>query len=308
MAGQADPSKNKYAHLHQLSTDALNALLRADIESTTDDDDEAIFYILKILEQRELEQPTGRLSNVGQAWEEFQKHYNTPEGNNQELYPSEDTVDKDQKGSSAISNLPYRKPIRIERIFKQLVVAAVVLTASLIVAQASGFDVLGALGRWTEETFHFTTLGDTSRQSVSPFPATDLSSSYYESFVAALREFGIKEDLAPTWYPEGFTTNQITTYSDRVGDKVYGMFKNETELYFDVSIYREDSNSTIGSISFEKDDNLVEEYTSNGRTFYILSNIDSTTATWSDGQSLVVVISGSIPQDEILAIIDSMGG
>lgn len=64
----------------------------------------------------------------------------------------------------------------------------------------------------------------------------------------------------------------------------------------------------MGTAIYEKDDNLVEEYTSNQRTFYILSNIDSTTAAWSDAQSLEVTISGNISKDEIISIIDSIGG
>ena len=51
----------------------------------------------------------------------------------------------------------------------------------------------------------------------------------------------------------------------------------------------------------------MEVYESNGRSFYIMSNIDTLTATWSDG-TLVVTIGGQLTRDEIKGIIDSIGG
>lgn len=309
MNGQTDPFQNKYAHLDHLSTEALEALLRADIESTTDDDDEAMFYILEILERREKEHPTGRLSDVDQAWAEFQKHYNTPEGDGQELYPCEDTVDEDQEGTPAASDPSYQKPVRIKRIFKHLVAVAAILMAFLAVAQASGFDVLGALGRWTEENFHFTTSDNGSAaSSSSTVSGTAQSSAYYQAIASALTECGITEELAPTWYPDGFESEEPSISSNGTGDMVYCPFFNETDLFFDIIVFRYNSPSYLENASFEKDGNLVEEYTSNGRTFYILSNIDSITATWSDASSLIMAISGNLSKDEIISIIDSLGG
>ena len=42
--------KNKYAYLDQLSTEELRQLLCADIDSPVNGDDEAIFYILEVIE------------------------------------------------------------------------------------------------------------------------------------------------------------------------------------------------------------------------------------------------------------------
>lgn len=309
MAGQANPSKNKYAHLHQLSTDALNALLRADIESTTDDDDEIVFYILEILEQREKTQPTGRLSDIDRAWENFQAYYNTPDGKDLELYPCEETPIATQNTPSIVPPPTRKKHIRAARLLRFFVAAAVVLLAGLMVAQGSGFNVFGALGRWTEETFHFSIPGTSSAQPPSSSsPKNPLSDVYYESINTALRDCGVTEDLAPTWYPDGIESDGATITRTRTADKIYCSFANHSDLYFDIVIYRYNSTSSMGNAIYEKDDNLVEEYTSNQRTFYIMSNIDSTTAAWSDAQSLEVTISGNISKDEIISIIDSIGG
>lgn len=50
----------------------------------------------------------------------------------------------------------------------------------------------------------------------------------------------------------------------------------------------------------------MEQYLSNQKTFYIFSNIDTITATWSDGL-LVEQITGNVSIEEIKAIIDSIG-
>ena len=58
---------------------------------------------------------------------------------------------------------------------------------------------------------------------------------------------------------------------------------------------------------FEKSAVSAEKYSGDNKTFYILSNLDNTTATWSDGVSLVVTIVGNITVDNIKSMIDSIG-
>ena len=83
-------NKNQYgsdAYLEQLSTEQLEDILRADLASEDQENDEAVFHILEVLEKREKENPTGRLPDTDQAWKEFQQYYNIPEGEGQSLYP-----------------------------------------------------------------------------------------------------------------------------------------------------------------------------------------------------------------------------
>lgn len=46
---------------------------------------------------------------------------------------------------------------------------------------------------------------------------------------------------------------------------------------------------------------------SNSHNFYILSNNNSYTSTWSDGEEMMVTIGGEVDKNDIKAIIDSMG-
>ena len=83
---------NKYAYLSRLSTKELEAILRADAESPKAGNDEAISYILEVIEQREREHPSGSFPDIDSSWKEFQTIYNTPEGADQSLYPSEEEM------------------------------------------------------------------------------------------------------------------------------------------------------------------------------------------------------------------------
>ena len=57
--------------------------------------------------------------------------------------------------------------------------------------------------------------------------------------------------------------------------------------------------------TFEKDATPVEEYVHNDQVFYILSNLDSLTATAYDGEFMTIVW-GTLTREEIKAIIDSI--
>lgn len=64
-------AKNKYAYLDQLTTEELQELLRVDIDSPVSSDDEAIFYILGVIEKRECAVPSVSFPDLGKSWKEF---------------------------------------------------------------------------------------------------------------------------------------------------------------------------------------------------------------------------------------------
>ena len=114
----------KYAYLNRLSTQQLEKLLRADIESPKSGDQGVIFYILEVIERREEEHPTGRLPDEDKAWEEFQKYYNIPEGEGLSLYPAED----DEKEECTTGQT---KRSNIVRLFPLLKLAGIIMTVMI---------------------------------------------------------------------------------------------------------------------------------------------------------------------------------
>lgn len=145
---------NKYAYLSRLSTKELEAILRADSESPNAVNDEAISYILEVIEQREHEHPSGSFPDVDSSWKEFQTIYNTPEGSDQSLYPNEE--------EDVFHTLSVQKEAKQRRILrKPLLVAAIIvlLIASLTIPVAGYGNLLEMIGSWTADQFTFITSG-----------------------------------------------------------------------------------------------------------------------------------------------------
>ena len=289
-------NKNQYgsdAYLEQLSTEQLEDILRADLASEDQENDEAVFHILEVLEKREKENPTGRLPDTDQAWKEFQQYYNIPEGEGQSLYP----VRSDPETQSAPT--PTKKSRRF-RPRKILVVAAVLVLmfGSMLTAQAAGVDVFGAIGRWTEEKFHFV------------LPTTNQSDTVgiNDDFQKASEKFGLPSSFVPTWCPEGFTPAEpLEEHIKNHSDSISCQYTNTTEnKFYLVTISQYYSADILNATVFEKDDSSVITYQSNGKNFYIFSNLENLTATWAD-KNYCITITGEITLDQIKNIIDSIG-
>lgn len=287
-------NKNQYgsdAYLEQLSTEQLEDILRADLASEDQENDEAVFHILEVLEKREKENPTGRLPDTDQAWKEFQQYYNIPEGEGQSLYPVRSDPETQPAPTSTKKNRRFRPR-------KVLVVVAVLVLmfGSMLTAQAAGVDIFGAIGRWTEEKFHFEIT-----------PASEDGTTDY-TFREASRKRGLPQSLIPTWYPKGFESSEpIDDSVEDYVDSVYCEYINKEEnRSYSVMVSRYYDSNSIAATVYEKDDTKVEIYENNGRNFYIMSNLDTLTATWSDGK-MSIDISGQLEINELKHIIDSIG-
>lgn len=289
-------NKNEYesgTYWDQLSTEQLEDILRADIASPNQMNDETVFHILEVLEKREKENPSGRLPDTDQAWQEFQKYYNIPEGEGESLYPIRNTQ---EKRSASV-------PTKTRHVFrprKILVVAAVLILmfGGMLTAQAAGVDVFGAIGRWTEETFHFEL----------PINHDDLAGETDYNLRNASQKAGLPGSVAPIWCPEGFipktpTNTHVEDYVDTAVCEYIN--ENENRSYFvDISYYY--NSADVEATIFEKDGSEVVTYSSNRGTFYIFSNIDVLAATWSNGH-LSITIAGDLQLEELEKIIDSIG-
>lgn len=282
-------NKNQYgsdAYLEQLSTEQLEDILRADLASEDQENDEAVFHILEVLEKREKENPTGRLPDTDQAWKEFQQYYNIPEGEGESLYP----IRNNQEKRSASVPTKTRRVFRSRKI---LVVAAVLILmfGGMLTAQAAGVDVFGAIGRWTEEKFHFDIVQDNDRTLLFQETATQAK---------------IPQDFVPTWVPDGFegAEPQVDTVENYM-TSIICVYSNQEKTY-SVDIEHYYNKADIETLVIEKDDTNVCSYESNGKTFYIMSDMEYLTATWTDGV-FVETISGQLSMDEIKQIIDSIG-
>ena len=296
-------NNEKYAYLNRLSTEQLEELLRADMEASKPGNDEAVFHILDVIEQRENQQPTGRIPDVEEAWKEFQREYDLPEGEGMSLYPcvpegEENSAPPVRRRRSAVTHQP-----RLHRRVKQslaALTAVVALVCGMAAAQAAGFDVLGMLGQWTDEIFHFTS-GAESGESAAPMNENT------RLLREALASVGIDEDLAPTWFPEGFTAEEPAIETSNFNIVIYFSLTDGTDNFINIAIRQYQSAEDLESADYEIKTDSVQQYSNEKQTFYLFSNGNAVAATWANGL-LMEQITGNIDEAEIKHIIDSIGG
>ena len=293
----------KYAYLNRLSTEQLEELLRADMEASKPGNDEAVFHILEVIEQRENQQPTGRIPDVEEAWKEFQREYDLPEGEGMSLYPcvpegEENSAPPVRRRRSAVTHQP-----RLHRRVKQslaALTAVVALVCGMAAAQAAGFDVLGMLGQWTDEIFHFTS-GAESGESAAPMNENT------RLLREALASVGIDEDLAPTWFPEGFVESDTKISNSKMSDIVHFVLEDETGYVINITIAQYYSTEFLEITDFEIKTDSVQHYSNGKQMFYLFSNANTVTATWANGL-IMEQIYGDISEEDTKHIIDSIGG
>ena len=296
-------NNEKYAYLNRLSTEQLEELLRADMEASKPGNDEAVFHILEVIEQRENQQPTGRIPDVEEAWKEFQREYDLPEGEGMSLYPcvpegEENSAPPVRRRRSAVTHQP-----RLHRRVKQslaALTAVVALVCGMAAAQAGGFDVLGMLGQWTDEIFHFTS-GAESGESAAPMNENT------RLLREALASVGIDEDLAPTWFPEGFTAEEPAIETSNFNIVIYFSLTDGTDNFINIAIRQYQSAEDLESADYEIKTDSVQQYSNEKQTFYLFSNGNAVAATWANGL-LMEQITGNIDEAEIKHIIHSIVG
>lgn len=301
MDEQHNPLKSELKFLERLSIEELEALLKL---SGDPDDVELLFdTVVEEVVAREKENPTGRLPDVDTAWDELQMMYqDIPVKGGLLPSKSEGTGSAGENDPALLAEPTADRPKRIllRKVMRTAAVmaAAIALCLALMVgAQATGVDVFGALARWTDETFRF------EAWSAEP----DYCEALHDTIQEALDAQGISGEFVPTWYPEGFEVIEIKASEDALGTSTLIMFVNNNRLSFSIGIDQYKENNYIDPQIFEIEGDSVENYESNGRTFYIFSNKDSITASWSDGRNLQRVW-GNLSEYEIKSIIDSIGG
>ena len=208
------------------------------------------------------------------------------------------------------SHAPHHRQTRIG--LRAVLIAAtlvVVIFGSMIVAQAGGVDVFGALARWTDETFGFgSTYYESTSEENDPFewPVSNTpADAQFQTMQEALDAFGIDFEIAePKWLPDGYKTSELVTYYD----------PTLPDAYFYVS-YLNEGGSMIAvqfinyidlpATIYEKTDAPVEEYTIGDITYYVFSNERTEKVAWITDHFECCVY-GHVTREEVRAIAESI--
>lgn len=276
----------------ELSTESLQAMAPAELadalERTLDAmteeeyDPDLIDAYLDALEEKA---PMPQEPDSEKALREFQtrlRNISFPAG--------EDPAGKEKAGSA-------RRRYPFKRAAVTVAATVALLFALMIGAQAAGMNIFGNLAQWTDEWFFFLPSGKEA----------DRNAEYQAMFREALEAQGMPKELAPAWYPKGFTAGEPETWENKMGKLVEFCFENEDGEAFVISVDKYSETVNTGLSPYEKDSESVEVYTGRGRTFYIMSNVNARAAIWTDGD-VTETIRGELSVDEIKKMIDSMGG
>lgn len=286
-----DPEYSKY---DDMSTEALEELLRQALLQSDDDDRDMdeILYISQILVEREKEEPAGRLGDVDAAWAAFKQNRLLSDGDE----PDENTETNSDASVSAPRKTKHIRPLRIAFI-------AAVLTI-LFVTAAYAVTVLGWLPLWSDEHFTFAQTEE-AENTVTSLAYTDGEQSY-DSMAEALAAHHAPADIVPTRIPEGYEEIEFK-YVAVPND--YSMFysaysNGENHIRLQYTLYHP-SNSTSSNSLLPKEESEPEVYTADGITHYILKNLDSYTAVWQNGD-FECVFSGFATRADLIDTINSM--
>lgn len=179
------------------------------------------------------------------------------------------------------------------RMILRVALAAAFLFGCLMMAQAGGVDVFGAVIRWTDDAFYLETQKDhTAVPSCIP---------YQGKFESA----GLDAAYMPTWIPDGYSVGEIevdelTTWTD------FYIPLNSSDgsiLHFCINI-QTDSQTPVTQV-YEKDDRPVQQYQINGKTVYLFHNLDIMAAVCQD-ETVTYSLYGDFSEDIVLKFFNSI--
>lgn len=274
----------KYEYMKQMNTEKLEELLRlSGSEEDTPERDEYVDAIISELLRREEEAPTGRLTDVDKAWNDFQTYYNTPDAKPMEVPLPVPNAAKPKK-------FLWRNCLGIA--------AALVLLCTLALPPALGYDdFLHMVGEWTDDIFSFTPAGKVRE--------TQSSGSEYQTLEEALDAYGITEFHMPA-LPEGFELVELVAVPiAEETDKMYitALYQKGHDTVTIMITENEEKNTNYSA--FEKNDTSPSICNISGTDYYFFHNNSKETVTWNTS-ILKCTIHTTLSQEDLQELIESM--
>lgn len=223
------------------------------------------------------------------AWREFQAVYADLEPDCAECGAVPPAVERTK---------PHRR--------KGLILIAATIAAllvSLVTVQAAGFDVWGAIARWTTELFGF---GSPARQGLvvdGEWPEVDVDPEQtFSSLQDALNTYGVMEIRAPTWVPDGYALQNVTVAKSNVWLDFIAIYRNAKQESLIISCC---SSNDAAFATYEKVAASPNMTKLNERAYYSIDNSNNISVIWST-EHFECLITGPIDTAEGMQILDSI--
>ena len=277
------------AELERLSLDELNAILDGDFASDDRISTDTILLVLEEIEKRVGNTPSPTLDA---AWETIKKEHLRPAAQGAEVEHETDI----ENGQSITPTTNRRHKLLPRIIGIAAAVAIVIFAAGSLIPSANGSNLWSAFIEWTKETFGYSTDNKMKEKNV-PEQLQKLYDTMLIHGVPAT-------ELLPTYLPEGYEATTTLCDEQENATVFFCMLeKGEDCIMLQYRLLRTGEPTT----EYQKNDTGVEEYTSENTDdiFYIVSNLDLYTVTWSDG-NMECVIFNAPSHDEAINMIDSI--
>ena len=186
-----------------------------------------------------------------------------------------------------------KKGSRVRRPLARIAIIAASICAFMITAQASGYDIFGAIARWTSEQFAFVKIDEDEKEPNRKLP--------YATLRDALRDRKVEESLAPSQFPKGTVLSDIMVRQEKehvafsaeytLGERKFHIFicKVSEAPYVEVELNTPD----------------VEVYIAGQIEHYLMADVRQRKADWHNGP-WECYIAGDLSREELLLMIDSI--
>lgn len=275
----------EFAKYDAMSTEELQALLREDASKPEGDETnmEVLFYVMEVLAKRRQARQEGKTPE--EALESFVKNY-MPEVENASSTERKSTVRRFKPNA--------------RRWMSGLVAAAatiVLVFGMSLTVNAFGFDLWDIIVKWTQETFHFSYVGQESQLGNPELE----DGTPYAGLQVMLEHHNISESVVPSWIPDGYEEVDVQTFEtpkQRQFVSLYQCDDNVIKLW--IADYLDGS-----PVQIEQSDSTVEVYEASGVKYYIFLDNEQLRAAWIK-DSFECYITGPVSIEDIKKMIDSI--
>lgn len=276
-------SRESYTRYDEMTTEQLREILRkhAHGELEKEPDTEELFYIMEVLANRESENPEKQIKSAEEAYETFVKHY-APE------MAEEKPIPFSKRGAVAAR---WMKRVAV------MAIVCVALTTAAVSAKAFAPDFWEKVACWTKEFFRFEDVADgTEGQEPDKEDNQEL-----ESLRNALDQYKMPADIAPNWIPDGYICESVSAKETPKVLQISAVYEKDDEQLI-IKIWQEFGSDPV---QIEKNEDLIEIYTTDGVDYYIFSNDEFMQTAWIVGEYECVII-GKLTLEDMKKVIDSI--
>lgn len=201
---------------------------------------------------------------------------------------------------------PMQKAQSVWRIGLIAALTVICLMGGMVVAQAAGVDVFGAMARWTDDVFSLGSIrsegsDNSGGDSILGNRTNAVNDAMrYETLQEALDAFGITEVCEPTRIPEEYSLNSVDALCLPDGTlwHLSAAYTNGIKfLHLDIESYQGEPKSQI-----EKTDTPVEVFSVEDITVYLFQNSINNVAAWAT-EHYEYTVSGPVEKSELKQIV-----